>query len=57
MGILLGSIPDEWKTQEEGGHSDEIVPLAETLQKLKQRHAATVRLSVIYASLRTLYMV
>jgi hypothetical protein len=39
------------------GHSEEIVPLAETLQKLKQRHTVTVRLglSEVFVSLRTLY--
>jgi len=37
---ITRSIPDEWRAQEEG-HDDELVPLAETLQNLRQRHAQT----------------
>lgn len=37
----LGSIPEEWTNQEE--NQDDIAPLAEVQQKLKLRHARTVR--------------
>lgn len=38
---LPGSIPEEWTNQEE--NQDNIAPLAEVQQKLKLRHARTVR--------------
>jgi hypothetical protein len=40
MYTYLGSIPEEWKNQEE--NPDDTAPLAETLQRLKLRHAKTV---------------
>lgn len=40
--FLAGSVPEEWKMQEES--MDEAVPLAEALQRLKMRHADTVHI-------------
>ena len=40
---ITRSIPDEWRAQEEG--LDDLVPLAETLQSLRLRHAQTPLLS------------
>jgi exosome complex component RRP4 len=39
---ITRSIPDEWKAQDED--ADDMTPLAETLQRLKIRHAQTLML-------------
>jgi hypothetical protein len=46
----LGCIPDEWKSQDPD--HDESAPLAETLQRLKLRHASTASLPESHSSSR-----
>ena len=40
--VVIGTTPSEWTNQEE--NHDDVAPLAEVQQKLKLRHARTVRL-------------
>lgn len=40
---ITRSVPEEWKSQDE--NQDDLTPLAETLQRLKQRHASTALLA------------
>ena len=40
---ITRSVPEEWKNQDE--NQDDLTPLAETLQRLKQRHATTALLA------------